>query len=104
MNCVGREKSTPKAAAAPSSTSSRKRTRSEQGGVNKHNVSRCKAKRFINNTNHGGVDTSQINPTRSKQNDKNDCTQQLKLHTFTDDMLYKGVRMFVLNIHRRSNR
>ena len=72
MNCVGRKKSTPKAAAAPSSTSSRKRTRSEQGGVNKRNVSRCKAKRFTNNTNHGGVDTSQINPTRSNQNDKND--------------------------------
>jgi len=75
MNCVGRKKSTtpPKAAAAaPSSTSSRKRTRSEQGGVNKRNVSRCKAKRLTNNTNHGGVDTSQINPTRSNQNDKND--------------------------------
>jgi len=73
MSCVEiRKESSEAAAAPPSSSSSRKRTRSEEGGVNKRNVSRCKAKRFTNNTNHGGVDTSQINPTRSNQNDKND--------------------------------
>ena len=66
MNSVGRKKSTPKAAAAPSSTSSRKRRSKHQ------NASRSKAKRVDNTTKHGGVDTSNEINTRSNQKDKND--------------------------------
>ena len=57
---------------APSSRK-RGRPRHQNGGANKHNVSRSKTElRNNNNTDSGGVDTSnEIKSTPSNQNDKN---------------------------------
>jgi len=82
---VGRKKSTPKAAAAPSPTSSRKRrSKHQNGGASKRNVSRSKDKLQVDNTTDlDGVDTSnEIKSTRSNQNYKNDYGLYNKLSNF----------------------